>query len=1106
MRRIKIITVFFLLFIINGAFYISGQERDINFSYLTTNDGLSTNRVRTVYRDSKGYLWIGTEAGLDKYDSYQIKTYRYNENQPGSISNNDIWCILEDSKKNIWIATSNGLNLYNAEKDSFTIFKSNPEDSSSIDNNRVNGIMEDSRGNIWVTTYGNCLNRWIPSKKAFVRYRIPSNFGYNKIQEDSKGNIWIVSRNPGIKKFNPKTGKLTFYNYTEIPAENSIKNLYIDKNDKIWIASRGNGFFNFDPNSGKFTHIDINRKGKDSYGDIIAGIVEEDDRYLWLPLDKGGINVYDKVTKTFSYLNYSDSKTGALNNEGVWGIYKDNENIIWVCTTGGGINYYNPKKNKFKLFKHEANNPNSLSFNVVNCLYEDSEGLIWIGTDGGGVNIFDPKNQNFKHLFHDPSNKNTLSYNTIRCITQDKNGDMWIGTWAMGFNRIDKKTGKIYRYMPKTGNATALSIWHMTIDHNGLIWMGVLDNGVYLFDKDKGWVDNYHVNDADPKSLSNSKIWYLFEDSRKIMWICTNDGLNKYDSIHKNFTVYNHLPSKVIKAITEDKSKNLWVATEKGICQINPNGKILQAYDESNGLSNNQVQGIVCDNDGNIWISTLNGICKFDPHTKKFRHFTQNEGLQDKAFFQQSFMKTRKGEIYFGGFKGFNSFKPETIQDNSVVPPVYISGFQIFNKPVPFGVPGSPLSKPINITREITLSYKHSVFSFSFIAINYTYPEKNSYAYKMEGFDSDWNYTDASRRTATYTNLDPGEYVFRVKASNNDGIWNNNDVSLKINILPPWWQTSWFIVLSVIACISAAVAYYLYKINFYKRQKQLLEYEVSQRTKELKDANEELITQTEIVKHTNLQLEERQQYIEEQAEKLAENNQELIKLNATKDKFFSIIGHDLRNPFNTVIGFTEILIQKYPILPHEKIEKYLHFIYTSSVSGNELLTNLLMWSRSQTGELKFNPEQQDIAYIIDQTAKLLDGNAQTKNITIEQVVKENLNCWFDENMMKTVIRNLVSNAIKFTGDNGKIIIKAEIANDIVTVSVEDNGIGIPEDIRRNLFNHDIHITTKGTSNESGTGLGLILCKEYVEKHSGKIWVESEVGKGSKFIFTFPASM
>lgn len=1091
-NKFRVGLLLILSIVLAQNYFCRAQINYNRFYHLTVDKGLSSNRIWCIYRDSKDYLWMSTDFGLDKYDSYQVKKYRYDEKKPGSISSNIIISIYEDSSKNLWFGTINGLNLYNSIKDTFKVYKNDPNDENSINGNNVNSITEDKNGTLWIVTDGNCLNKWDPSTQKFIRYPFekskvdlyprPSKM----IALDSKGSIWIVSTGRGVHNFNQESGIVTEYDDPAIDfGNNCYKSIYIDNQDKIWITSDGSGFFSYDIALNKFEQFGSDGDHKGTNKKIILDIIPEDDRYLLLAVDQGGINRFDKVSKTFEYIICDEANYRSLNNNGLWCIYRDNEGILWIGTSGGGINYYNPKKEKFKLFTSKIDNPNSLAYDFTGCFFEDHQGLIWIGTDGGGVNVYNPITGNFKTYKHDPSDPYSVSGNVIRSITEDKNHDIWIGTWDDGLNRYERKTGKFYHFMPDKNNPLSISgknIWNLTIDQNNLIWLALYHVGIDLFDPKKGVIRRFRTNAETPNAISSNETWLLSEDSEKNMWISTTNGLNLYNSNTDIFKKYN-FPDNVIGAFCRDKDGNLWVGTnEKGIYYCNPEGKILNNYNITNGLPHNRIQAIVEDNQRNIWISSGGGITQFNRKTQKFRNYTKDDGLQGDQFFQQSFLKTKRGEIYFGGYNGFNCFQPDDLKDNDFIPKVYITDFQIFNKPVDFAVPGGQFHTNISEAKEITINWHQSVFSFSFAAINYTNPEKNQYAYIMEGFEQEWNYTNSSRRYVTYTNLDPGKYTFKVKASNNDGVWNEKGVSLNIIILPPWWKTWWFNAFIILALLLIVFLAYYLRLRFYREKQMELSRLVDKRTNELTSANHELLG--------------RQALIEKQSE-------ELVKLNSTKDRIFSIIAHDLRNPFNVVSGFSGLLLEDYKNLPQDSIEMYLNQIYNSSKNGNLLLENLLQWSRNQTGRITFEPVRLNLFRVAEESSDFLAGDALKKNIHIQLLIDQELHVEADENMLKTIFRNLLSNAIKFTPDNGSVTVKAESPSEKVEVCVCDSGVGIlPEKIPL-LFKIETNTSTKGTSNESGTGLGLVLSKEFIDRHNEKIWVESKIGVGTQFKFTLP---
>ncbi len=1054
-----------------GIVHLDAQLQYSKFEHLTVNDGLSSNRIRCIYKDSKGYLWMGTDVGLDKYDSYQVKKYRNIEKEPETISNDILTSIYEDRDKNLWFGTYDGLNLFDPAKDNFKVFKRKSDDTSSLNSNCITGIVEDKKGNLWIESDGNCLNKWVPETQKFIRYQFESDKGYlnprpsKMLAIDSTGYLWAVSLGSGIYRFDTESGKFTKFDdpATEFKPY-CYKSIYIDNQDKIWISTDGSGFLSFDPATSSFEHFGSKGDGKGTNQNLILDILPEDDRHLLLAVDQGGINRFDKVSKTFEYIVYDQANDEGLNNNGIWCLHRDKEGILWVGTSGGGINYYNPKKERFRIFTHNNNNPKSLSYNFTGCFYEDHMGLIWVGTDGGGLNIYNPNTGSFKIFKHDPSDPYSISGNVIRGIAEDKDHDMWIGTWDAGLNRYERKTGRFIRYMPddkKPSSISGKTIYNIIIDHNNILWISIYNIGIDLFDKQKGVIRRFRPNSEKLNSISGINSWFFFEDTENKMWICTVNGLDLYDSLTNSFKVF-HFPDNDLGAFYKDKSGYIWVGSNtKGLFLCNQDGTILKTYDISNVLPNNRVHAITQDNKGNIWLSSNYGISRLNPEIQSVRNYTKEDGLQGDQFYQQSFLRTSKGEMYFGGYNGFNSFNPDSLKDNDFIPPVYITDFQIFNKPVTYAIHGAQFPTHISEAKKIKLNWNQSVFSFSFAAINYTHPKKSQYKYIMEGFEKDWNYTDASRRYVTYTNLDPGEYTFRVKATNNDAIWNDIGTSLKIIILPPWWKTLWFRLIIISTGILMITTIFLSRFSQLKKQKVLLEKSVAIKTAEL------------------------------------------YELNASKDKFFSIIAHDLKNPFNTIIGISDILIEEISSGDLVKGHEYAKMINSSAVQTFRLLENLLEWANSQTRKISYNPSDVNLSELLKEDFNILNDMAIRKSIELKIFIPENLLIKADRNMIKTVLRNLISNAIKFTSKSGKVEVNAVITKKLVEITVSDNGIGMTKEIIAKLFRIDANLSTCGTENEKGTGLGLFLCKEFVEKHGGKIWVESESGKGSTFKFILP---
>jgi len=522
-------------------------------------------------------------------------------------------------------------------------------------------------------------------------------------------------------------------------------------------------------------------------------------------------------------------------------------------------------------------------------------------------------------------------------------------------------------------------------------------------------------------------------------------------------------------------------------------------------------------------------LAKFNPETEEFKIFSSEDGLQSNQFSEHTSFKSENGEMFFGGINGFNSFYPDSIKKNTFMPRVVINNLLVFNKPVSVGDTINDhviLKAPLDETKEITLSYKENIITFEFAALHFSSPNKNKYAYKLEGFNSDWLYTDAQNRKATYTNLAGGEYTFRVIASNNDGLWNNEGTSLKLIIIPPWWKTTWFIISFLLVIIGLTFGFFLLRVNALRNQKKILEIKVYERTAELQETNvllenrqreveeqdEELKLQKESIElintdlyETNTRLEERQKQIEEQAETLNKQNIDLNKLNATKDKFFSIIAHDLKSPFNSILGFLELVITSFDTLEEKEKKSLLNIALQSAQNTYKLLENLLHWANSQSGSIKYTPEKFLLEEIIDDNFSLFSELAGKKGIALEKNIQEGIYMNADKNMINLVVRNLLSNSIKFT-EKGVITLHTQKTKDATILEISDTGVGMPPEKTECLFNLEKSVSTKGTGGETGTGLGLIICKDFIDMHNGSIAVKSELGKGTTFTIKIPLNI
>jgi signal transduction histidine kinase/ligand-binding sensor domain-containing protein len=1096
----KILIIFSL--IIFPFFNVIAQPEVINFHNLTTGMGLSHGDVKCFCQDHDGFQWIGTADGLNKFDGIEFTVYKNDKKDTTSIPYNYINCIYEDKLNNLWIGLPSGLCRYNRDKNNFEKISMIANSNQNI-SSQVNKIFEDTRGRLWI---GCDLGIYLFDRKAnrFTQHiktqlnasdKIPECTG---ICQDKNGILWfsfLYAKDYGLIKYNPETNTIIRFS-TKDPGckltENDINCLMIDNHDNLWIGYYTKGIDVLDEQNKLIaSYKNINNDNSFNNNNITA-IAQNRNGKIFIGTIGSGIKVFDPETKIFR--NYtSSSLDNSLLSNSIQKIYISRDGIIWIGCWGGGVSCYDKRFERFIHYKQESQDKNSLFGSSVTCFTEDKGGNIWISTDGGGINKFNTKTAKFINFRSNLNDPRTLTNNKVLAIKADHKGGLWAGMWQGGLNYFKIEGDNLvlkkkYDFVDKN-NLNSNSIFNIYVSNNDEVWVGNYSTGLYKLDP---ITDNFKSVELSSNHPNYNSIRCITSDSHNNIWISSETlGLVKIDRDSGEMERFVHnekdstsLINLSINVVFEDSKKRLWVGGDGcGINLFDPKTKSFTHYLKEQGLPDNSVVGILEDGLGNLWISTLAGISRATIVANdsgdgklilRFKNFTVQDGLQGKVFNRWAYLKSSNGEMYFGGLNGFNVFFPDSIKENSFVPPVHLTDFLIFNKPVAIGEKGSPLSKHISQAKEIVLNHDQSVITFRYIALNFIFSEKNQYAYKLDGFDKEWNYV-GNKKEATYTNLNPGKYIFRVKASNNDGIWNEEGVSIQITVLPPWWQTWWFRISVAFLIVFLIYLFFNFRLRVYRNvQKQLSEL-VKQRTQDLEEANTLLI----------------------------EKNIQLDEINISKDKFFSIIAHDLKNPFGTIIGLSSLLIdEKYQFSKDEQKE-LIRNIHTSTEKIYSLLENLLMWSSSQLNRIKITPSFYNLTNQIYQIISLLDDFAMVKNIKLIFDEDKEVIIFADMQMIDTVLRNLITNAIKFSSENDPIKIELIEDNDKEICSIADQGVGMTSEQITNLFKLDKVISTEGTQGEKGTGLGLSLCLDFLEKNGGTIWVKSTPGNGSTFYFSLP---
>jgi signal transduction histidine kinase/ligand-binding sensor domain-containing protein len=1121
--KIKLILSVIIITLYQAGYSIN---LNLNFSHLTTSEGLSNNTVHCVFQDSKGFLWFGTDDGLNMFNGYDFKVFFNNINDTLSLAGSAVFKVKEDSRGKLWIATDNGIDIYRRDLVYFEHVPFIQEDNTVLYQDYVRDIIEDDNGNVLIVTaadifiYDTLINGFTNYLNNIDEYRRFQKEGIRTCLKDRNNRIWIGSITFGLFAYDLSNEKLIASPVSKgsIKITDKIFTIVELDDGNIWIGT-DNGIYVIKSDLSEVNVFRANGNKQWISSNNIISIFTDSEKRIWVGTDGGGLNLYDSKNNIFSVFDYDEYDRYSINNNSIRSIFEDKQGILWLGTYQGGVNFAQlDDRQQIAHFKNEPGNDNSLIYNAVAAIYEDKKGNLWIGTDGGGLDFYNTRTKVYKHYVYKPGITNSINGNSVLTIAEDKNGKIWIGGYLHGINVINQKTGRIKSYKHDPANPGSLSdndVRDICIDKNNNIWIATNGGGLNRFNPENE--SFIHYKEGGSNSLVGNWCLKIFEDSYGYLWIGTYGGLSIFNPENKTFRNYvrNNNPGSIsnnwIYSFAEDSLKNIWVGTAKGLNYFDRKTRSFTVFTIADGLPNDVINGILIDNYNNLWLSTNQGITRFNHVSKSIKNLDLLDGLQGNQFIHGSYFMSNSGKLYFGGLNGYNSFYPDDIHENKFEPPVYITDLLIYFKEVQINEEGSPLTKSIAETDKIVLTHRQSVITFRYTALNYLNSDKNQYAYQLEGFDKEWNYV-GSRREATFTNLDPGSYLFRIKASNDDGIWNERGKSIAITILPPWWQTLIFKIAALLFAVTLLVGFYFYRVNQLNRQKIYLEKLVKERTREIEEKNRILTKQAAEFNETNTLLEERQQKIEEQTEELMthkenleEANTHLEELNSTKDKFFSIIAHDLKNPFNTILGFSELLNERYKELPEEKKQRYLEVIFSSSKNIYNLLENLLQWARTQTDKIAFEPIVFNLKQLVEQNINLLKDNITTKNINIKHKITDSCDVYADRNMINTVIRNLLTNAIKFTHSGGDIAINSLRKDGHIEISIKDSGIGMSAEETEKIFRVDANFSRNGTDGETGTGLGLILCKEFIIKNGGKIWVESTPGKGSRFLFTLPAA-
>jgi len=1058
--RILVLLVGILLFREVPNSHAFEVVNNLNFDFYSQEHGLSNNQIHCVLQDKKGWMWFGTSQGVCRFDGFRFTVFKNDPEDPASLKGNLVRAIFEDRKGQLWIGTENGgLNKFNREKENFQhLFYS--DNQAVLKDASVTAIHEDASGILWVGSETTLYRIDNQNKLTEIKPANRSGFAdyFRVLKSDRSGQIWIGT-NSGLFVYNPTNNRAEKISLPQTIATNEeIWEILIDDDGTVWVGTYSNGMFAVNPYSLEARQLVVDPNNDRS--NTVRAISKDRSGKYWIGT-RGGLYIYDKIKGARAFYYHDEREPKSLVNNSIQCIVHDLKGDVWIGTRNG-INFLIEERQNIQGYKSMPGDDRYLNSSEIYAFWIDPKGDVWVGTESGGINVLNRKTGRFSYLLPQKGNSNSLSRNCIKAFLDDGNNNLWIGTFLGGIDVLNLKTGTYKHYRHDPADPSSLSdnrVWALLRDSNNEIWVGT-SSGLDKFDPATGTFIHFG------NLMDGQQVNWLAEDNDRCLWVGA-DNVVIYDINSKKITRIN----ETTRSMLQDSKNRFWVATlNRGLALYSKEKGIIRYYTEKNGLANNQTLAILEDNEHFLWISTTNGLSKFDPETERFHNYSLKNGFQNNQFTYGAALKSKSGELLFGGISGFNIFNPLKIKSGDYFPPIVLTDLKIFNKTVKIGDhKRDVLTKSISETEMIELKYDQNSITLDFASFDFANSLGIQYSYFLENFDKDWNEPSVNR-SATYTNLDPGEYTFQVKTVSIDRKESNQGPVLKIVVHPPYWASWWFRSLIFISIFGLFYVLITFLINKEKLKNDL----VLERLK---------------------------------AKKLHE-------LDMMKLRFYTNISHEIRTPLTLILGPLEKMRNK--TIPETELKGHVEVMHRNASQLHQLINQLLDFRKMETGNLKLNLTCGDMVSFLSGIVGSFDNYAQEKEIELKfNSLKKEIITNFDDDKLGKIMNNLLSNAFKFTGKGGKISVNLALVFDsddndlggesadrrIIEITVKDTGIGIAETNMEKIFTRFFQVDEG--AKQTGTGIGLALTKELVKLHNGSIMVQSKPGKGSKFTIHLP---